>query len=95
MNSSATTINYQIFRECLNKEFATKPAPEHLILALFNRFRPFKIKPEGDGIELGVEMDIIDFLLAMDLLSRIPVDNKIKMMFELCDNDDDGCMNPL
>jgi len=72
-----------------------KPAPEHLIQALFNRFRPFKIKPEGDGIELGVEMDIIDFLLAMDLLSRIPVDNKIKMMFELCDNDDDGCMNPL
>ena len=52
-------------------------------------------------------MDIIDFLLAMDLLSRIPVDNKIKskwlparltfalVMFELCDNDDDGCMNPL
>lgn len=60
------------------KEFTVKPAPEHLIQALFNRFRPFKIKPEGDGIELGVEMDIIDFLLAMDLLSRIPVDNKIK-----------------
>ena len=71
-------MNYNNFRDCINGEFKVRPAPEHLILALFNRFRPFKIKPDGEGIELGVEMDIIDFLLAMDLLSRIPVDNKIK-----------------
>jgi hypothetical protein len=53
-------------------------------------------------------MDLLDFLLAISLLSRIPVDNKIKrnnlwthlivlsvVMFELCDSDNDGCMNPL
>lgn len=53
------------------------------------------MKENSDGIDLAPEMDIIDFLLAMNLLSRIPIDNKIKLMFELCDNDDDGCMNPL
>ena len=50
-------------------------------MALFHRFRPFKIKDFGEGIELGSEMDIIDFLLAMTLLSRIPVDNKLKSKF--------------
>ena len=50
-------------------------------------------------------MDIIDFLLGINLLSRITIDQKIKrkfqvvesvlVMFEICDDDDDGCMNPV
>ena len=71
-------MTYQNFRLCINEEFKIRPAPEHLIRALFDRFRPFQIKDNSEGIALGAEMDIIDFLLAMDLLSRIPVDNKIK-----------------
>ena len=48
-------------------------------------------------------MDILDFLLAMNLLARIVYDYKIRctfskftflVMFELCDDDDDGCMRP-
>ena len=51
------------------------------------------------------QMDILDFLLAMNLLARIVYDKKIRgkclcvltmysVMFELCDDDDDGCMRP-
>ena len=51
-------------------------------------------------------MDILDFLLAMNLLARIVYDKKLRcniynncliltsVMFELCDDDDDGCMRP-
>ena len=78
----------------MNAEFHKRPTPEHLIQALFNRFRQFRLKDNSEGIELAPEMDNIDFLLAMDILSRIPMDHKIKLMFELCDNDDDGCQNP-
>lgn len=94
VNSQATTISYSIFREILNAEFHKRPIPEHFIQALFNRFRQFKVKENSEGIELAAEMDNIDFLLAMNILSRIPMDHKIKLMFELCDNDDDGCQNP-
>ena len=35
-----------------------------------------------------------DFILAMNLLARITYDKKLKLLFELCDDDDDGCMTP-
>eukprot|EP00351_Strombidinopsis_sp_SopsisLIS2011_P000405 CAMPEP_0116878604 /NCGR_PEP_ID=MMETSP0463-20121206/10347_1 /TAXON_ID=181622 /ORGANISM="Strombidinopsis sp, Strain SopsisLIS2011" /LENGTH=101 /DNA_ID=CAMNT_0004526977 /DNA_START=306 /DNA_END=611 /DNA_ORIENTATION=+ len=53
------------------------------------------MKKDGEGFDTNLEMDILDFLLAMNLLSRVPQDKKIKLMFELCDHDDDGCMNPV
>ena len=40
-------------------------------------------------------MDIVDFLLGCNLLSRVTQDKKIKLMFQLCDHDQDGCMNPV
>ena len=39
-------------------------------------------------------MDLLDFLLGMNLLARIPYDKKLKLLFDLCDDDDDGCMTP-
>jgi|TARA_B110000305_G_scaffold150306_1_gene166790 hypothetical protein len=39
-------------------------------------------------------MDVLDFVLAMNLLARIIYDKKLKMLFELCDDDEDGCMTP-
>lgn len=60
---------------------------------MFNRFRQFKTKDEQT--ELSTEMDILDLLLCLTIMSRLPHDRKIKLLFELCDNDDDGCMNPL
>ena len=34
-------------------------------------------------------MDVLDFVLAMNLLARIIYDKKLKMLFELCDDDED------
>jgi len=41
------------------------------------------------------EMNVLDFLLGINCLSRCSIETKIKIMFELCDSDDDGCMNPV
>ena len=64
-----------------------------------------------EGFTRGEEMDIVDFLLGCNLLSRVKQDAKIKrkcfnlnlmllfvfvsVMFQLCDHDQDGCMTPL
>ena len=60
----------------MHSELRAKPPSEALVIAMYNRFRPFKVKEEG--IELLEEMDIVDFLLAMNLLSRVPQEKKIK-----------------
>lgn len=39
-------------------------------------------------------MDALDFILAINLLARIVYDKKLKLLFDLCDDDDDGCMTP-
>ena len=76
----------------MNQEFRNKPVNEIMMLALYNRFRPLRIKP--DSAELSSEMDVLDFCLGINCLSRCQHDIKIKIMFELCDTDDDGCMKP-
>ena len=50
---------------------------------------------ERGGFEIRNQADILDFLLAITLLSRMTQDKKIKLIFYLCDDDDDGCMTPV
>jgi len=66
-------------------------------------FRRFKFNDTGSDIDRKQDMDILDFLLATNLLARITYDKKLRrtfffsyfsVMFELCDDDDDGCMRP-
>ena len=71
-------MSYPNFKECINSQFKERSVPEHLTMALFNRFRQFKVKENSEGTEMSPEMDILDFLLCINLLSRIPVDSKIK-----------------
>jgi hypothetical protein len=78
---SVATLSFKDFHKCINEEFRVKPVPEPLVLALFGRFRQFKVKEGSEGIELSAEMDIIDFLLGINLLSRITIDQKIKCKF--------------
>ena len=64
---------------------------------MFERFKPFKLSDgirENTKIEEQKEIDMRDFILAMNLLARITYDKKLKLLFELCDDDDDGCMTP-
>jgi hypothetical protein len=44
VNSGATSVNYQLFKACVKEQFNLRPPPEHFTEALFNRFRPFRIK---------------------------------------------------
>lgn len=39
-------------------------------------------------------MSVKDFIIAISLLSRIVYDKKLKLIFDLCDDDGDNCMTP-
>lgn len=64
--------------------------------AMFERFKPFRLEGVKYDIHVAHEkkMKILDFILALNLLARIVYDKKLKLLFELCDDDDDGCMTP-
>jgi len=94
-DSSTTTISLENLRKCLETTFGSKAPSVELMEALHSRFRPLSVKQGGEGIESSGDMDIVDFLLGCNLLARSTQDKKIKLMFEICDDDDDGCMNPL
>ena len=63
---------------------------------MFERFKPFKVEGVREDAEIvdTAHVDVLDFILAMNLLARIVYDKKLKLLFELCDDDDDGCMTP-
>jgi hypothetical protein len=61
---------------------------------MFERFKIFKFTDNGHEISRDQPMDILDFLLAMNFLARLVYEKKMRLMFELCDDDDDGCMRP-
>ena len=67
----AATISLQVLTECLNSQFPEKIPSAHLVKALFERFRPLKVGKEQEGFVRGDEMDIVDFLLGCNLLSRV------------------------
>jgi len=61
---------------------------------MFERFKPFRLEGFKDDCHIVKEthMDTLDFLLALNFLARIVYDKKLKLIFEICDDDDDGCM---
>ena len=63
---------------------------------MFERFKPFKLEGERERIQAKDEtlVDFKDFIIAMSLLARIIIPLKYQMLFELCDDDQDGCMMP-
>lgn len=89
--------NLNEFRNILHDMFKMQPPKESLILAMYERFKPFKL---SDGVRENChvleekEVDMLDFMLALNLLARITYDKKLKLLFELCDDDDDKCMTP-
>ena len=80
----------------MNEQFSEKPPGQKLLQAIFDRFKPTKIDGYKNNMLFSSDsnMDLLDFLLAMNLLARIPYDKKLKLLFDLCDDDDDGCMTP-
>ena len=88
-------LSLKEFKVFLNQTFAPRPT-EDLILAMFERFKPFKLVGERERIIASGEhqLDFLDFIIAMNLLSRVVQPIKRKLLFDLCDIDDDGCMMP-
>ena len=85
------------FKSFLTDFFKVNEPADSLVVAMFERFKPFKLSDgirENTKIEEQKEIDMRDFILAMNLLARITYDKKLKLLFELCDDDDDGCMTP-
>ena len=89
--------NLNEFRNILHEMFKIQPPAESLIQAMYERFKPFRL---SDGVREHThvveekEVDMLDFMLALNLLARITYDKKLKLLFELCDDDDDKCMTP-
>lgn len=90
-----TNVNIYKFQNFLNKVFNPPPV-ETLVKAMFERFKPFKLEgvKEDTHIVNEVGVDALDFVIGMNLLSRTTNVKKLKLLFELCDDDDDGCMTP-
>lgn len=82
--SLKTPATYQQFSKCLCDTISKNHRPNDLLLqTLFNRF---KSQTSGDKI------DILDFLLTMTILARIIYEKKLILVFQLCDDDEDGAM---
>ena len=89
------TISFKEFQRIMFMEFDKNRPDDVLLECMFERFKPLKFDRDGKELESGrQEMHVLDFLIAMNLLSRVVYDKKMKMIFELCDDDDDGCMRP-
>lgn len=88
------TIKYSEFYKILAEEFKHKKPSEALVQCIYERFKRFKFTDNGHDIDRNQQMDILDFLLAMNFLARLVYEKKMRLMFELCDDDDDGCMRP-
>lgn len=91
---SLATIKYSDFNKILTEEFKSRKPSESLVYFMFERFKKFKFTEGGHEIDRSQLMDILDFLLAMNFLARLVYEKKMRLMFELCDDDDDGCMRP-
>jgi hypothetical protein len=40
-------------------------------------------------------MSLLDFVLGMCFISNLPVKEKLRLMYDICDDDGDHCMRPL
>ena len=77
-SSYAETVSKSLYKKILSEEFTKRPPSESLVNALFERFRPFKIRKDGEDFELVNEVDVVDLMLGLNFLSRNKIEKKIK-----------------
>lgn len=91
------SVTFAKFQGFLNETFPepNKPA-ENLVYAMFERFRPFRLEGIREDTQVADrnEINVLDFIIAMNLLARIVYEKKLKLLFWVCDDDGDGCMKP-
>lgn len=74
---------FAVFQRFLGENFKENPPADNLIQAMYERFRPFRLEGVKDEMKVANknEMDVLDFIIAMNLLARIKNETKIKLLF--------------
>ena len=96
VSSLKDTVSYGYYKKCLYDVFDPPPA-DSLRDLLYKRFKPLKFTDDGKELDVdNQEMVILDFLIALALLSRAisKYNDKLKLIFNFCDDDGDHCMKP-
>ena len=67
----------------MTEEFRdSRTSPSDILLnALYDRFRPFKINKQGEDFYSVDEVDVLNLMLGLNLLSRNSLDKKIKCKY--------------
>lgn len=60
---------------------------------MYDRFKIMKLD-ESHKVDPNEGTSVFDFIVGLNIISRIVYDRKLKLLFELCDDDDDGSMPP-
>ena len=88
----SATIRFTDFKKILDEEFKKAKPADSLVQYMFESnhlsnntigFRKFKFNDNGTDIDRKQDMDILDFLLAMNLLARIVYDKKLRSIYSL------------
>ena len=94
-NSKNGIINKAVFLKVFNKFKVPDNLSEHLFKSKFNigfGLRVYKVRGQVEHRTKKIELH--DIMLALTLLSRIPSEKKIELIFDLTDVDEDGCLSP-
>ena len=67
----------------MKETFKEPEVAPNLVQAMYERFKPLRLEGVKDDTHVVNEsgMDVLDFILAMNLLARIVYDKKLKLLF--------------
>lgn len=94
VSSLTDSIGKGAYKRIMEELFNPPPAASLRDL-LYKRFKPLKFTEDGKELDIEKqEMIVIDFMVALASLSRaIPkYTDKLKLIFNFCDDDGDHCM---
>ena len=77
-HSFVATIKLSDFNKILSEEFKGRKPSEPLVYFMYERFKKFKFLEGGHDIDKDQQMDILDFLLAMNFLARLVYEKKMR-----------------
>jgi hypothetical protein len=96
-NSKNGKIKKPVFIKILNKyvKLPNDNIAEQLFKSKkYSGFGIRKYKEKGQVEHRAKKIELHDIMLALTLLSRIPNDKKVELIFDLTDVDEDGCLSP-
>lgn len=81
--------------ESLMKKIFGKSVTDNLLWYLYRRFKPLRFSTDGKEIDMESQlMEVIDFTLGLTILSSLRWDEKLRLIYDICDDDGDHCLRP-